>query len=379
MDFDLDESHALLRETVRNFARRRVAPGAAERDEQRRFPVELIPEMAELGLWGLPFPEEYGGAGGDSLSLAIALEELGRVDASLALTLAAHVSLAAMPIYRFGSEEQKRTYLVPLARGEYLGAFGLTEPNAGSDAGGTETRARRDGDAWVIDGRKVFITNAAHAGVVVVAAATSPDRGNRGISAFLVPRDAPGFQVGRAFRKMGLHSSDTREIVFENCRVPGDHLLGEVDRGFPIFLDALDGGRIGIGALSVGIAQGAFDVARDYALGRRQFGRPIAQFQAIQFKLAALAARIETARLAVWRAAWLRDRGRPYKKEAAIAKLTASELAVDAAREAVQILGGAGYTTDYPVERYFRDAKLMEIGEGTSEIQHLVIAREIGL
>lgn len=379
MNFELDEAHSLLRETVREFVRQRVAPGAAERDANRRFPLELVAEMAELGLWGLPFPEEYGGASGDSLSLAIALEELGRVDASLALTLAAHISLAAMPIYRFGTEEQKRTYLVPLARGTYLGAFGLTEPNAGSDAGGSETRARRDGGEWVIDGRKVYITNGAHAGVVVVAAATAPEKGSRGISAFLVPAGTPGFQVGRAFNKMGLHASDTRELIFEACRVPADHLLGEVDQGFPIFLDALDGGRIGIGALSVGIAQGAFDVALDYARTRRQFGRSIGQFQAIQFKLASLAARIETARLAVWRAAWLRDLGRPYKKEAAIAKLTASELAVDAGRDAVQILGGAGYTTDYPVERYFRDAKLMEIGEGTSEIQHLVIAREIGL
>ncbi|MBX5475883.1 MAG: acyl-CoA dehydrogenase family protein [Clostridia bacterium] len=379
MNFELDDAHRLLRDTVREFARQRVAPGAAARDRDHRFPEDLIPEMAELGLWGLPFPEEYGGAGGDTLSVALALEELGRVDASLALTLAAHISLAAMPIYRFGTEAQKREFLVPLARGEYLGAFGLTEPNAGSDAGGTETTARRDGADWVIRGRKIFITNAAYAGVVVTAASTSPEKGNRGITAFLVPRSAPGFKVGRAIEKMGLHSSDTRELLFEDCRIPADHVLGEVDRGFPIFLDTLDGGRIGIGALSVGIAQGAFDAALEYARTRRQFQRPIGQFQAIQFKLAELHARIEAARLAVWHAAWLRDRGRPYKKEAAIAKMLASELCVDATREAVQILGGYGYTRDYPVERFYRDAKLMEIGEGTSEIQRLVIARELGL
>lgn len=379
MNFELDDAHRLLRDTVRDFARQRVAPGAAARDRDHRFPEDLIPEMAELGLWGLPFPEEYGGAGGDTLSVALALEELGRVDASLALTLAAHISLAAMPIYRFGTEAQKREFLVPLARGEYLGAFGLTEPNAGSDAGGTETTARRDGADWVIRGRKIFITNAAYAGVVVTAASTSPEKGNRGITAFLVPRSAPGFKVGRAIEKMGLHSSDTRELLFEDCRIPADHVLGEVDRGFPIFLDTLDGGRIGIGALSVGIAQGAFDAALEYARTRRQFQRPIGQFQAIQFKLAELHARIEAARLAVWHAAWLRDRGRPYKKEAAIAKMLASELCVDATREAVQILGGYGYTRDYPVERFYRDAKLMEIGEGTSEIQRLVIARELGL
>lgn len=379
MNFELDDAHRLLRDTVRDFARQRVAPGAAARDRDHRFPEDLIPEMAELGLWGLPFPEEYGGAGGDTLSVALALEELGRVDASLALTLAAHISLAAMPIYRFGTEAQKREFLVPLARGEYLGAFGLTEPNAGSDAGGTETTARRDGADWVIRGRKIFITNAAYAGVVVTAASTSPEKGNRGITAFLVPRSAPGFQVGRAIEKMGLHSSDTRELLFEDCRIPADHVLGEVDRGFPIFLETLDGGRIGIGALSVGIAQGAFDAALEYARTRRQFQRPIGQFQAIQFKLAELHARIEAARLAVWHAAWLRDRGRPYKKEAAIAKMMASELCVDATREAVQILGGYGYTRDYPVERFYRDAKLMEIGEGTSEIQRLVIARELGL
>lgn len=379
MDFDLDDAHRLLRDTVRDFARQRVAPGAAARDREHRFPEELVPEMAELGLWGLPFPEEYGGAGGDTLSVALALEELGRVDASLALTLAAHISLAAMPIYRFGTEAQKHEFLVPLARGEYLGAFGLTEPNAGSDAGGTQTTARLEGGEWVLNGRKIFITNAAYAGVVVTSAATSPEKGSRGITAFLVPRSAPGFHVGRAIEKMGLHSSDTRELLFEDCRIPAGHVLGEVDRGFPVFLDALDGGRIGIGALSVGIAQGALDTALEYAKQRRQFGRPIGAFEAVQFKLATLHARIETARLAVWRAAWLRDRGRPYKKEAAIAKLIASELCVDATREAVQVLGGYGYSRDYPVERFYRDAKLMEIGEGTSEIQRLVIARELGL
>ncbi|MBX6350554.1 MAG: acyl-CoA dehydrogenase family protein [Clostridia bacterium] len=379
MDFDLSEEHRLLREAVADFVDRRVAPGAAERDRKARFPEELVPEMAELGLWGLPFPEEYGGAGGDTLAVALAIEEIAKADASLALTLAAHISLAATPIFRFGTEEQKRRYLVPLARGEYLGAFGLTEPNAGSDAAGTETRARLENGEWVIDGRKVFITNAAYAGVMVVAARTSEGEGSRGISALLVPRGERGFRVGRAFEKLGLYSSDTREVLFEETRVPADHLLGEEGRGFAIFLDALDGGRVGIGALSVGIARGALELARDYATQRRQFGRPISRFQAVQFRLAELEARLEAARLAVWRAAWLRDRGRPYKKEAAIAKLLASELAVEAADAAVQILGGAGYTKDYPAERFYRDAKLMTIGEGTSEIQKLVIARELGL
>lgn len=379
MDFELSEPHRLLREAVADFVDRRVAPGAAQRDREARFPEELVPEMAELGLWGLPFPEEYGGAGGDTLAVALAIEEIARADASLALTLAAHISLAAMPIFRFGTEEQKRRYLVPLAQGAYLGAFGLTEPNAGSDAAGTETRARRDGGEWVIEGRKIFITNAAYAGVMVVAARTSEGEGNRGISAFLVPRGEGGFRVGRAFEKLGLHSSDTREVLFEEARVPADHLLGEEGRGFPIFLDALDGGRVGIGALSVGIARGALELARDYATKRRQFGRPISRFEAVQFRLAELHARLEAARLSVWRAAWLRDQARPYKKEAAIAKLLASELAVEAADAAVQILGGAGYTKDYPAERFYRDAKLMTIGEGTSEIQKLVIARELGL
>ncbi|MBT9258332.1 MAG: acyl-CoA dehydrogenase family protein [Clostridiales bacterium] len=378
MNFDLDPSHRLLRDTVREFAEEVVAKDVRARDEARRFPEELIRPMAELGLWGLPFPETYGGAGGDTLALALALEELGRVDASLALTLAAHVSLAAMPIYRFGTEEQKRTYLIPLARGEYLGCFGLTEPDAGSDAASIETRAeRRPEGGYRIRGRKLYITNAAYAGVMVLAASTSPEKKGRGITAFLLPKGS--FTVGRAIPKMGLHSSDTREVLLEDVAVEDHQVLGRVDDGYPIFLETLDGGRIGIGALSVGIAQGAWDVAMDYARKRRQFGRALSEFQAIQFKLAALHARIETARLAVWHAAWLRDQGRPYKKEAAIAKLLASTLAVDATREAVQILGGAGYTADYPVERYYRDAKLMEIGEGTSEVQHLVIAKSLGL
>ncbi|MDI3270254.1 MAG: acyl-CoA dehydrogenase family protein [Bacillota bacterium] len=378
MNFDLDPSHRLLRDTVREFSQEAVARDIRARDEARRFPEELIKPMAELGLWGLTFPESYGGAGGDTLALALTLEELAKVDASLALTLAAHISLAAMPIYRFGTEEQKRRYLVPLAQGEYLGCFGLTEPDAGSDAASLTTRAERlPQGGYHIRGRKLYITNAYYAGVMVLAASTSPEKKGRGITAFLLPKG--NFTVGRAIPKMGLHSSDTREVLLDDVTAADDQVLGRVDEGYHIFLETLDGGRIGIGALSVGIAQGALDVALDYARKRHQFGRALSQFQAIQFKLASLHARIETARLAVWYAAWLRDQGRPYKKEAAIAKLQASTLAVDATREAVQILGGAGYTADYPVERYYRDAKLMEIGEGTSEVQHLIIAKSLGL
>ncbi len=378
LDFELSEQQRLVREMVRDYAARRIAPGAAERDRTGTFPAEQFRELGELGVLGLPFPEEVGGSGGDTLSFAIAVEEIARACASTALTVAAHVSLGCTPLYLFGSEELKARWLAPALRGEKIAAFGLTEPEAGSNTAAIRTRARQEGDGWVIEGTKIFITNGSHADFVVVAAVTDPEAGRDGISNILVPREAPGWRAVRRYEKLGLHASDTAELVFDGCRVPLDHLVGERGKGHQQFLQTLDGGRIGIGALSVGIAQACLDAALEYARHRRQFGRPISKFQAIQFKLADMATQLEAARWLVYRAAWLRDRGRPYRREAAMAKLFASELAVRAALEAIQIHGGAGYTRDFPVERYLRDAKLMEIGEGTSEIQRLVIARELG-
>ena len=378
LDFELSEQQRLVREMVRDYVARRIAPGAAERDRTGAFPAEQFRELGELGVLGLPFPEEVGGSGGDTVSFAIAIEEIARACASTALTVAAHVSLGCTPLYLFGSDEQKARWLAPALRGEKIAAFGLTEPEAGSNTAAIRTRARQDGDHWVLEGTKVFITNGSFADYVVVAAVTDPEAGRDGISNILVPREASGWRAVRRYEKMGLHASDTAELVFDGCRVPLDHLVGERGKGHEQFLRTLDGGRIGIGALSVGIAQACLDAALEYARYRRQFGRPISKFQAIQFKLADLATELEAARWLVYRAAWLRDQGRPYRREAAMAKLFASELAVRAALEAIQIHGGAGYTRDYPVERYLRDAKLMEIGEGTSEIQRLVIARELG-
>ncbi|QIA26997.1 acyl-CoA dehydrogenase [Thermaerobacter sp. PB12/4term] len=378
MDFELSEQQRLVREMVRDYAARRIAPGAAERDRTGTFPAEQFRELGELGILGLPFPEEVGGSGGDTLSFAIAVEEIARACASTALTVAAHVSLGCTPLYLFGSEDQKARWLAPALRGEKIAAFGLTEPEAGSNTAAIRTRARQEGDRWVIEGTKIFITNGSRADFVVVAAVTDPEAGRDGISNILVPREAPGWRAVRRYEKMGLHASDTAELVFDGCRVPLDHLVGERGKGHQQFLQTLDGGRIGIGALSVGIAQACLDAALEYARHRRQFGRPISKFQAIQFKLADMATQLEAARWLVYRAAWLRDQGRPYRREAAMAKLFASELAVRAALEAIQIHGGAGYTRDFPVERYLRDAKLMEIGEGTSEVQRLVIARELG-
>lgn len=378
LDFELSEQQRLVREMVRDYAARRIAPGAAERDRTGTFPAEQFRELGELGILGLPFPEEVGGSGGDTLSFAIAVEEIARACASTALTVAAHVSLGCTPLYLFGSEDQKARWLAPALRGEKIAAFGLTEPEAGSNTAAIRTRARQEGDRWVIEGTKIFITNGSRADFVVVAAVTDPEAGRDGISNILVPREAPGWRAVRRYEKMGLHASDTAELVFDGCRVPLDHLVGERGKGHQQFLQTLDGGRIGIGALSVGIAQACLDAALEYARHRRQFGRPISKFQAIQFKLADMATQLEAARWLVYRAAWLRDQGRPYRREAAMAKLFASELAVRAALEAIQIHGGAGYTRDFPVERYLRDAKLMEIGEGTSEVQRLVIARELG-
>jgi alkylation response protein AidB-like acyl-CoA dehydrogenase len=379
VDFHLTETQEMIRRTVREFALQEVAPGAAERDEKSEFPAELVKQMGALDLFALPFSEEYGGAGGDYLSYAVAVEEISRVDAALGITFAAHVSIGTSPIYLFGTEAQKREWIPRCARGEILASFGLTEPNAGSDAAGTQTTAALVDDQWVLNGSKCFITNASHCGVAVVTAVTEKGKGTRGITSFIVPRSAPGFKTGKKYDKLGLRSSDTAEIVLEDCRVPQENLLGRPGEGFKQFMMALDGGRISIGAMALGIAQGCLDAAVKYARERVQFGQAIGKFQAIQFKLADMATQVELARLAVYRAAWLKDNHLPYTKEAAMAKLYASEIATRAALEAIQIHGGYGYMKEYPVERYLRDAKLCEIGEGTSEIQRLVIARQLGL
>ncbi len=378
MHFDLTEEQKMIRKMMRDFAEGEVAPGADERDRKKAFPLEVIKKMAELNLMGLPFPEEYGGAGADTISFAIAVEELSRVDASVGITYSAHISLGCAPIYLFGTEEQKRKYLLPLCRGETLGAFGLTEPNAGSDAGGTRTKAERDGDEWVINGTKCFITNASYADFVSLTAVTGRQGDKREITAFIVPTDAEGFTVNANYVKMGLHSSNTTELVLENVRVPRENVLGKVGEGFKQFLVTLDGGRIGIGAMAVGIAQGAYEAALRYAKERMQFGRSLSKFQAIQHKLADMAMNIEVARNMVYKAAWLKDQGRRFTKEASMCKLFASEMAMRVCDQAVQIHGGWGYMHDFKVERFFRDAKLTEIGEGTSEIKRNIIAREIG-
>ncbi|AEJ40775.1 acyl-CoA dehydrogenase, short-chain specific [Sulfobacillus acidophilus TPY] len=377
MNFDLTPEETMIREAVRDFAEGVVAPGAKERDEKSEFSFELMRQMGELGFFGIPFSEEWGGSGGTTIAYALAVEEIGRVDASLGLGFAAHVSLGLSPLYLFGSPAQNERYLVPAIAGRYLAAFGLTEPDAGSDAGGTKTYAERQGDRFILTGEKCYITNAGHAGYIVTTARTS--REHRRISAFIVPREAPGVAVTCAYNKLGMRSSETCEIHYDRVEIPEDHLLGIEGKGFHQFLDILDGGRISIGALSVGVAQAALDASLAYAKTRRQFGRAIGEFQAIQFKLADMAMEVELARTMVLKAAWLKDQHRPFAQEAAMAKLFASEVAMRAANQAVQIHGGAGYMKDYPVERYLRDAKLLEIGEGTSEIQRLVIARQLGL
>ncbi|WP_209465865.1 acyl-CoA dehydrogenase [Symbiobacterium terraclitae] len=378
MNFDLSQEQAMIRRLAREFAEGEVAPGAAERDKTGRFPLELVRKMGELGLMGIPYPEEYGGMGGDTVSYALAVEEISRVDGSLGITLAAHCSIGMGPVYYFGTEEQKQRWLPGAARGEYLASFGLTEPGAGSDSAGTKTTAVRDGDGWLLNGSKIFITNAAYCGYIVCTAVTRPGEGHKGISAFIVPNPTPGFTIGPAYDKMGLRSSDTRPLYFEDVRLPADALLGKEGEGFRQFMVTLDGGRISIGAMAVGIAQGALDAALAYARQRVQFGQPISKFQAIQFKLADMAMEIELARNMVLKAAWLKDQGRPFTREAAMAKLFASETAVRAANQAIQIHGGMGYMEEMPVSRFWRDAKLTEIGEGTSEIQRLVIARQMG-
>jgi alkylation response protein AidB-like acyl-CoA dehydrogenase len=373
----LTEEQELLQQTVRDFAQNELKPRAAKFDEQEYIDDDILKAMAELGLMGICFPGEYGGAGMDTVCYAIAVEEISRVCASSGITLAAHISLGTNPIYLFGSEEQKQKYLPKLCSGEELGSFGLTEPNAGSDAGGTETTAVKDGNEWVLNGTKMFITNGSRAWTSVNTAVTEKDKGVKGISSFIVERDTPGFKVGKKIHKMGIRGSDTTELIFEDCRIPEENLLGELNQGFKQFMIILDGGRISIGAMALGIAQGAFDEAVKYAKERQQFGRPIGSFQAIQFMLADMATEIEAARHLVYHAARLKDAGKSYSKESAMCKLYAAEVAMRTCVKSIQVHGGYGYTKEYPVERFFRDAKLTEIGEGTSEIQRIVIARNL--
>lgn len=375
MNFQLTEEQCLIREMVRAFAEAEVAPTAKERDEEEKFDRELMfDKLGELGLAGVVFPEEYGGAGADYISYAIAVEELSRVCASTGVTLSAHLSLCANPIYMFGTEEQKQKYLVPLAEGRMLGAFALTEPSAGSDAGGTKTTATLDGDEWVINGNKIFITNAGDAELYIVFARTDKEaQKHRGISAFIVEKDSPGFSFGKKEEKMGIRSSPTMELIFENCRIPKDNLLGVEGKGFSVAMKTLDGGRVGIAAQALGIAQGALDAAVEYVKERKQFDVPIASFQGVNFQLADMATQVEAARLLVYNAAYRASNGLSYSKESAMAKLMASETAMKVTTQSVQLHGGYGYTREFPVERMMRDAKITEIYEGTSEIQRLII------
>jgi short/branched chain acyl-CoA dehydrogenase len=380
VNFELDDEQRLLRDTVREFARREVAPVAEELDRTKSFPYEIVARMGELGLMGIPFPQDYGGGGADTLTYALAVEELTRVDSSVAITMAAHTSLGTMPIHLWGTEEQRNEWLPDLCTGRRLAAFGLTEPEAGSDAGNTRTRARLDGEEWVIDGAKQFITNAGTeiSGCVTITALTEADGDRREISNIIVPNGTPGYELGEPYRKMGWNASDTRPLSFESCRVPESNLLGRRGDGFKQFLQILDGGRIGVAAMGVGLAQGALDEALAYAKERRAFGQPISKFQAIQAKIADLSAEIEAARLLTYKSALLKDAGRPFTLTAAQAKLKTGRLAVRATEEAVQIHGGYGYIEEYPVCRFYRDAKILTIGEGTDEIQQMVIARQLG-
>ncbi|AJH24198.1 MULTISPECIES: acyl-CoA dehydrogenase family protein [Bacillus amyloliquefaciens group] len=378
MNFQLTKEQQMVREMVRDFAKNEIAPKAHEVDQSAVFPIDTFKKIGELGLLGIPFPEEYGGAGGDTISYAAAVEEIGKACGSTGLSYAAAVSLGASPLYYFGTEQQKQEHLVPLASGKALGSFGLTEPNAGSDAGGTQTKAEKKDDDYVINGEKCWITNANYARTVIVTAVTGKNSAGKPIiSALIVPTDTPGFTITNPYDKMGVRGSDTAELVLEDVRVPADNLLGDPEKGFKQFLYTLDGGRISIAALAVGIAQGALEASLSYAKERKQFGSPISSFQAIQFKLADMAMEIDLARQMVLKAAWLKDQNLPFTKEAAFAKLYASEMAVRTCLQAIQIHGGSGYMKECGVERMLRDAKLMEIGEGTSEIQRMVIARQL--
>jgi alkylation response protein AidB-like acyl-CoA dehydrogenase len=378
LNFDLTEEQQMIKKMIREFADEVVAPGAIERDRTKEFPVDVFKQLSEMGMMGLPYSEEYGGGGADTISFAIVTEELSRACASTGITYSAHISLGGAPLSLFGTEEQKHTYLTPICTGESFGAFGLTESNAGSDAGGTQTTAKEDGDDYVINGSKAFITNASYAKHLAITAITGNEGGNKEISAIIVPTGVEGFTVIDNYEKMGLNASNTTELVLDNVRVPKENLLGTQGNGFRQFLVTLDGGRIGIGAMAVGIAQAAFDRALRYSKERKQFGKTLSEFQITQFKLADMAMKIELARNMVHKAAWLKDQGRPFSKEASMCKLYASEIAMEVASEAIQIHGGYGYMKEYEVERYMRDAKLLEIGEGTSEVQRMVIARLIG-
>jgi short-chain 2-methylacyl-CoA dehydrogenase len=377
MNFDLSDEHELIRRTVREFAVERVAPVAEELDREHRFPYELVAELAELGLMGIPVPEEFGGAGGDTLSYTIAVEELTRIDSSVAITVAAHTSLGTMPILLFGSTDQKRAWLPDLASGRRLAAFGLTEPGAGSDAGATQTRAELEGGRWVVNGSKIFITNAGTniSACVTITALTADGE----VSNIVVPNGTPGYVISAPMQKMGWRASDTRELSFQDCAVPEGNLLGERGRGFHQFLEVLDGGRISVAAMGVGLAQGAYDLALAHARERRQFSRRIADFQAIRFKLADMATEIEAARQLVYKAAWLKDEGRPFAREAAMAKLYTGELAHRVVNHALQVHGGYGFMDEYAISRLYRDQKVLEIGEGTNEVQRLVIAKHLDL
>lgn len=375
MNFLLTDEQKMIQKMVRDFAKNEVAPTAEERDEEERFDQEIFDKMAELGLTGIPWPEEYGGIGGDYVSYCIAVEELSRVCASTGVTMSAHVSLASWPIYKFGTEEQKQKFLKPLAEGKKIGAYGLTEPSSGSDAAAMKTTAKLDGDHYVLNGSKIFITNGGVAGIYVVFALTNPELKHKGVSAFIVESDTPGFSVGKKEKKLGIRSSPTTEIIFDHCKIPKENLLGKEGEGFKIAMMTLDGGRNGIAAQALGIAQGALDAAVAYAKDRKQFGKSIALQQGIAFKLADMATRIEASRLLTYQAAWRESEGLSYGKESAMSKLFAGDTAMDVTIEAVQVFGGYGYTKDYPVERYMRDAKITQIYEGTNEIQRLVISK----
>jgi len=377
VNFDLSEEHELLRRTVREFAEARIAPVAEELDREHRFPYEIVAELAELGLMGIPIPEEYGGGGGDTLSYTLAIEELTRIDSSVAITIAAHTSLGTMPIFLFGNEAQKREWLPQLASGKKLAAFGLTEPDAGSDAGATRTTAELREGNWVVNGSKIFITNA---GTDISACVTiTAKTGDEEISNLIVPNGTQGYEISGPMLKMGWNAADTRELSFRDCEVPAGNLLGERGAGYRQFLEILDGGRISIAAMGLGLAQGAYDLAASYARERQQFGQPISKFQAIQFKIADMATEVEAGRGLVYRAAWLKDQGRPFAQAAAMAKLYTGELAHRVANQSLQIHGGYGYMDEYAISRLYRDQKVLEIGEGTNEVQRLVIARHLGL
>jgi len=378
MNFEFTSDQKMIRDNVYDFAQNEIAPGAAERDKTGRFPLDIIKKMGDMGLMGLPVEEKYGGAGADYISYLLATEEISRACASMGLTYDAHIALGLAPIYYFGSEEQKNNYLPVLCSGESLGSMGLTEPEAGSDSGNTKTTAVQEGDSWVINGSKCFITNASYSKFVTITAVTEKGIGTKGISTFIVPTDSPGFEIRSGYEKLGMNSSNTTELFFENVRIPRENLLGPLNQGFKQLMKVLDGGRLAVAALTTGIAQACLDASLKYARERVQFGHSLSRFQAIQFKLADMKMNIEIGRNMYLKGGWLKDNGKPYTQEAAIAKLFCSEMATKAALEAIQIHGGYGYIKEFPVERYLRDTKLLEIGEGTSEVQRIIIARGLG-